>query len=117
MLQFVKIGAGIRHRAPRLLIRRAEFLIFQANQHLAFFYLVAFFHADPRQTAGDFGVHVDGVMGHDVAGGREHGAARVVAAGFRGGSDDLDFRDVGGERAIGQSDQPSSTTTAMPTRM
>ena len=67
MLQFVEIGASIRQCAPRLVIRRAKFLVLQANQHLALLHLVAFLYADPCQAAGDLGVHVDGVMSHDVA--------------------------------------------------
>ena len=72
VLQFIEIGPRIFDSAPGLFVGRAKFIVFQPHQDLAFFDLVAFFHADPRQTASHLGIHVDRVVGHDVAGGGEH---------------------------------------------
>ncbi len=91
MLQLVEIGARVRQLALGLFVGRAEFLTLEAHQNLPFFYLVALFHPNPLQAARHLGVHVDGVMRHDVARSREHGAARVIASGFRGGADDIDL--------------------------
>ncbi len=77
----------------------AEFVIFQAHQDLAFFDLVALFHADPLHPAGHFGIQVDLVVGHNVAAGGEHDAAHVAA--LRRRAHHFHFRRVVREQAIG----------------
>ena len=89
------------HRASSLFVLGAEFLILQAHQNLSFFYLVAFFHANPGHAARDLRIHADFVMGDNVSARRKHGAARDVTA-FRRGPRDFHFRCVRGERAVRQ---------------
>ena len=63
-------------RQPRLKIRelafglrelRGVFIVFEAHEHLAGFYLVSFLDTNPGHTANHFRGHLDAVSGDDVA--------------------------------------------------
>src|SRR5437667_291063 len=100
LLPLLVIGPRVLRCSVGLLILPTELIIFQTDQNLAFFHFVALFHANPLHPACDLGVHVDLVMGHDVAGGREHDAAKVAILG--GSTSDLDFGSVGRQQSIHQ---------------
>ena len=98
------MGAGALYHASRLIVLRPEFLIFQTNQNLPFFNLVAFFYAYPRHAAGDFGIGLNLVVRDDIAGGGKDGCAGSAAA-FCGGACDLDLMDIAGKQAISEHGQ------------
>src|SRR4051812_24307700 len=100
MLQLLHLGTSAIRGAARLIILRTEFLIFQANEYLAFFDLVTFFNAYPRHAAGDFGVRFNFVMGNYVAGRGEHHSAFDVGP-FGSSTNDFHFWRTA-EQAIGQ---------------
>ena len=79
VLIFSEPGLGALPCASRLFVHGAEFLVFKADQNLSFFNLVAFFHADPGDAAGDLGIHADFVMRDDVSARRKNGAAGSIA--------------------------------------
>jgi hypothetical protein len=106
VLQLFEIGAGVIQRALGLFIRRAELLIFEADENLTFFHSVAFFYADPFQPSRDLGVHVDGMVRDDVAGGCENRRARVIRGrGLRSGANHFNLRHVRRKCAVGEGDQ------------
>ena len=113
VLQLFKISPGVIGGALGLLVLGAEFVVFEAHQDLAFFDLVALFHADPLHPARHFGIQVDLVMSHDVAAGGEHHAADLAA--LRRGAHHFHFRSVVREQTVRQCAMtPSSTSTAIP---
>ena len=95
MFQLAEACPRALHCSFGLLILGKEFLIFQANQNLALFYFVAFFHANPGNTASDFGIHVNLVVSDDITAGREHNPTDVAILG--GSASYLNFRDIGRE--------------------
>ena len=104
VLQFLKISPGVLRRAARLLVLGAEFVVFEANQNLAFFNLVTFFDADPLHSARDLGIQIDLVMSHNVAAGGEHYAADIGCF-LRRSANHFHFRSVVRKQAIGDRDQ------------
>ena len=100
MLQLLVIGARVLRCSVGLLILRTELIIFQTDQNLAFFDLVALLHANPLYPACDFGVQVDLVMSHDVPGGRKNDAAKVAV--LSGSTSDFDFGSIGGQQSVHQ---------------
>ena len=54
VLQFSEIGLGVFNRARCLQVLRAELVVFQTHEHLAFLHLVAFLDADPFHAARHF---------------------------------------------------------------
>ena len=100
VLQLLVIGARVLRCSVGLLILRTELIIFQTDQNLAFFDLVALLHANPLYPACDFGVQVDLVMSHDVPGGRKNDAAKVAV--LSGSTSDFDFGSIGGQQSVHQ---------------
>ena len=95
MFELAKPCSRAFHGPFSLLILSEKFLVLETNQNLAFFYFVAFLHANPGHAAGDFGIHVDLMVSDDITTGREHNPADVAVLG--GGASYLDFRDIGRE--------------------
>ena len=100
MLKLVEISLRVIDSSFGLLVGSAKFLVFETNEDLAFFDLIAFLDADPGEAPGDFGIYVDGVMRHDVTSGRQH---RITdRAVFGCGAHHFNFRRIAREQAVGK---------------
>ena len=100
VLQLQKLGPGAFRSACCLLVLRAELLIFQPDENLSFFDVVALLHANPGHAARDFGVGLYLVMGHDVAGGGKDDACGGISTALDRCAGSFHFRSIGREQAI-----------------
>src|SRR5579863_3906395 len=92
-------SAGVLSGTLSLLVLGTEFIIFQTYQDLTFFNVVSFFHADPRDSAGHFGIQIDLVVSHDVAAGGKDHAADIATLGR--GANHVDLRRIVRQQAVG----------------